>query len=153
MSYQTKVYREQGGDTLVVASGGTVRAEAGSRLLLRSRPVEAMSVTDVTTAGAATLTAAALAGGIITRDPNGAARTDTTDTAEAIIAALGLVADGDCALCYLINTADAAETLTLQGGTGVTFANAAQTLAQNEAALLLLRRTGAAAVTVYILGA
>lgn len=112
-----------------------------------------LSVANVTTAGAGTYTAAQVAGGIITRDPAGAARTDTTPSAADLIAELGLDRDGATAVCYLINTADAAETITLAGGTGVTISNVGQTLAQNEAALLLFRRTSSTAVTLYILGA
>lgn len=139
MTYQPKTYRRAGGDHQVIANGG--------------RLVRYLAVANVTTAGAGTYTAAQIAGGVITRDPAGGARTDTTDTATALITALGLREDGESATCYLINTADAAETITLAGGTNVTLSNVGQTLAQNESALLLFVRTGAAAVTLYILGA
>lgn len=138
-TYQPKAYHREGGNHLVVARGG--------------RFIPDLALTDVTTAGAATYTKEAIAGGVITRDPAGAARTDTTPTAADIISECGLQQDGETALCYLINTADAAEAITLAGGTGVTISNAGQTLAQNESAVLLFRRTGAAAVTLYILGA
>lgn len=74
------------------------------------------------TAGAGTLTAALIAGGIILRDPAGAARDDTTDTAENIIAnaTIGLDQNYKTFQFYVINTADAAEAITLIGGTGVT---------------------------------
>lgn len=111
------------------------------------------SVTTLTTAGAETYTAAQLATGLIARDPNGAGRSDTTDTAANIISGLGLANDGDCAAVYLINTADAAETITLLAGANVTFSNIGQTLAQNESAILLFRRASSTTVTAYILGA
>jgi hypothetical protein len=111
------------------------------------------SVTDITTAGNETYTAAQILTGIITRDPSGAGRTDTTDTASNLVSGLGLAANGDTWKCYLINTADAAETITLAAGTGVTITNVGQTLAQNESALLIFRRTSATAVTLYIVGA
>jgi hypothetical protein len=147
MSYQPKVYRKQGGNEQVVADGGKITVEPGGKV------VPNLSVANLATVGNETYTAAQLAGGVITRDPAGGARTDTTDTAAAIIAAMKLEADGECGVCHLINTADAAEAITLAGGTGVTIANVGQTLAQNESAVLLFRRTSATAVTLYILGA
>lgn len=134
----------------VLSGGLAVAGGAGARIR------EGMTVSDITTAGAATYTAAQVAGGIITRDPAGAGRTDVMPDATDIIAAAAgnLDTDGQTLLCYLINTADAAEAITLGGSpTGVTYANAGQTIAQNESAILLIRRTSATAVTVYILGA
>lgn len=147
MSYSPKVYRKQGGSEMVVASGGKVTVDSGGRV------VPNLTVTNVTTAGAGTYTAEAIAGGVITRDPAGGARTDTTATAATIISECKLDADGETAVCYLINTADAAEAITLAGGTDVTVSNATQTVAQDESAVLLFRRTSATAVTLYILGA
>ena len=74
------------------------------------------------TAGAGTYTAAIIAGGIILRDPAGADRTDTTDTAENLIAnvTLGLDANYKSFQFYVINTADQAEVITIAGGVGVT---------------------------------
>lgn len=147
LQHQSKVYRKQGSEELVVASGGKITAESGGKI------VRNLDLTNVTTAGAATYAAAALAGGLITRDPAGANRTDVTADAVDIIAAMKLDSDGECGVCHLINTADLAETITLSGGAGVSIANVGQTIAQNEAALLLFRRTSATAVTLYILGA
>lgn len=114
----------------------------------------ATTVTNVTTAGAATYTKAAVEGRIITRDPASGARTDVLPSAADMIDALGLKEDGDTGWFLLVNTADDAEAITLGGTpTGVTYANAGQTLAQNESAVILVRRTGAAAATVYIVGA
>lgn len=115
---------------------------------------EYLGVTDYTTAGNWTITPAALAGGIITRDPNGSARTDTFDTAANIIAGIpALSYDGACVCCYYINTADAAEAITFAVATGLTIANVGQTVAQNESALLVLRRASSTTIVVYILGA
>jgi len=138
-SYLPKIYRRQGGDEMVVANGGRIIPE--------------LTPAVVTTVGNETYSAAQLAGGIIERDPNGSARTDTTDTAANLIATLKLQGNGETAECQLINTADAAETITLAGGTGVTLKNALQTIAQNECATLLFRRTAATTVDLYILGA
>lgn len=146
-TYAPLTYRKRGGNEFVVASGGKINIESGGHLH------ENRSVANITTVGAGTYTAAQIAGGIITRDPAGAARTDTTDTAVALISTLALANDGDTFVCYLINTADAAEVITIAGGTDVTIANAGQTIAQNESVELLFRRTSATAVTVYVLGA
>ena len=139
MSYEPKVYRREGGDSQVIAEGGHF--------------VQHMTATAVATAGAATYTTAAILGGIIARDPAGGARTDVTPTAALLIAGLDLQNDGESASCYLVNTADQAEAITIDPGAGVTVANAGQTLAQNESALLLFVRTSSTAVTLYILGA
>lgn len=74
------------------------------------------------TAGAGTYTAAIIAGGIILRDPAGAARDDTTDTAANIVAnaTIGLDANYKTFQFYVVNTADAAEAITILGGSGVT---------------------------------
>lgn len=105
------------------------------------------TATNITTAGAGTLTAAALDNGLITRDPNGGDRTDTTDTAANIIAGLDLDANYEERFCVIHNTADAAETITLAGGVGVTLQSAI-TIAQGSAVKLGIMRTGAAAVVI-----
>lgn len=96
------------------------------------------------TAGAGTLTAAIIAGGIILRDPAGANRSDTTDTAENLVAnaTLGLDQDYKTFQFIVINTADAAETITLLGGTGVTLQTAI-TIARYSMTKLELFRTSA----------
>lgn len=115
---------------------------------------EYRGLTNYTTAGNYSIVAAALASGLITRDPNGGARTDTFDTAANIIAGIpSLSYDGAVATCFYINTADAAEAITFAANTGVTISNVGQTLAQNESALLVIRRTSSTAVTIYIIGA
>jgi hypothetical protein len=104
----------------------------------------------INTAGDETYSAAQLAGGLVERDPNGADRTDTTDTAAAIILACGLKVDGASRLIAILNTADAAELITLAGGTGVTIRNPERTIGQGRLAHVLLRRTGEATLSVYI---
>lgn len=137
---------------ILAPSGGSVALKGNANL--GSYPVENHLLTNDNTAGAITLTAAMLKTGLITRDPNGANRTDTFDTAANILAAIPALAnDGDIFRVYLINTADAAETITLAVAAGLTIANVGQTLAQNEAAMLLLRRTSSTTIVVYIVGA
>ena len=122
---------------------------------MEDRIKQVMASADDTVAGNETYTVGQLTSGVFTRDPNGGARTDVTPTASALIASTGfnLTTNNDCGFCYLINTADAAEAITLSAGTGVTISNVGQTIGQNESALLIFRRTSATAVTLYIVGA
>lgn len=113
---------------------------------------EVLSVTDFTTAGAYAITAAAIAGGIVTRDPNGGARTDTFPLGTDIETAIPGLPVGAAISCYYINTANGAEVITFAVNTGVTISNVGQTLAQNEAALLVFRKTAVNTFVVYILG-
>jgi predicted RecA/RadA family phage recombinase len=68
------------------------------------------------TVGAQVYTAADILGGIIVRDTNGGARTDTLPTAALLVAALPGVRVGDVVRCQIINGADAAEVLTIAAG-------------------------------------
>lgn len=106
---------------------------------------------NITTAGAGTYSAANLLAGLITRDPAGAGRTDTTATAEEIIAAftaVGLLTnDYDEAFFILKNTADANETITLAGGTGVTL-KGSLTVGQNMTSKFAIMRISATAVVI-----
>jgi hypothetical protein len=143
-----KIYHDAS-DAYVSAVGANLYLKSDSDVLIDASTVLATTgiisdyrtVTDITTAGAVTYSAAQLKGGIITRDPNGAARTDTTDTAANLVASFPDAVVGSTFTCYLVNTADAAEAITLSGGTGVTVSNAGQTVDQNESALLLFRFT------------
>jgi hypothetical protein len=113
------------------------------------------TVSTITTAGAATLTTAQMLGGIILRDPAGAGRTDTTPTAAQLVAAIPGVKNGTTFRLMYRNTADAAETITIAGGTGVTISGTA-TIAQNNSKSFLVRidevTSGSEAVTVYSSG-
>jgi hypothetical protein len=75
----------------------------------------------VATAGAATITAAQIMAGIYVRDCAGAGRTDTLDTAAALVAAIPGAAVGMVVSLLVINGSDAAETLTLAAGAGGAF--------------------------------
>ena len=102
-----------------------------------------------------TLTTDQVLGGFFPVDPGGDDRDLTTPTAAAIVAAINQPkADTSC-LLVLKNTADAAETLTLVGGTGVTVTGTA-TIAQNNTKIFLVRldavASGSEAVTVYSVG-
>ena len=142
---------------LTVTAGGITVTDGGFALRGSSRVRESMTLANIVTAGAGTYTAAQLVGGIITRDPTGAGRTDTTATGTEIETELNAqgvaVATDDTFICYVINTADAAETITLQAGAGVTLSNVGQTIAQNESAMLIFQRTAANTYTCHIVGA
>jgi hypothetical protein len=109
--------------------------------------------TQEATVGAATYTTAQILAGLIDRDPNGAARSDVTPTALQIIANCGLEQNGDMVWCFFVNTADAAEAVTITGGVGVTVVNGGQTIAQSESAILVFQRVTATTVKCYIIGA
>lgn len=116
------------------------------RGLIRRSTAE-LTAANITTAGAGTYTAANLATGVITRDPAGAGRTDTTDTAANLISGLGLTANYQERECLIVNTADANETITLAGGTSVTLKGTI-TVEQNTAIRIAILRTSGTTVTV-----
>lgn len=109
--------------------------------------VHDVAPTVVTTAAAVTYTAASFAAGLIKRDPNGAARADVTPTAAQIIAALSMTQDYQQRIVTLHNNADAAETITLTAGTGVTLKGAI-TCEQNCVIRLAIVRTSSTTVAI-----
>lgn len=112
------------------------------------------TITAITTAGAGTLTAAQLLAGLINRDPAGAARTDTTPTATAIVNALGLgVVVGSTFDVVYRNTGSLGEVITLAGGTDVTLAPTVITLDADEVMILrfIVTNKVTPAVTAYLL--
>lgn len=133
-------------------------AQANTRLAgleVTGRVLEKTTATTVTTAGAGTYSAAAVVGGLILRDPAGGDRTDTTGTASEIMAEMNAdnqgVSVGSSFVFTVRNTADAAETITVAGGTGVTVSGTA-TIAQNNQKSFLAVVTSATAITIYSLG-
>lgn len=75
----------------------------------------------IVTAGAGTITAAQLLGGIYLRDPTGASRTDTTPTATLVLNRLGPGAFAGQSFEFIVqNDADGVERLTIAAGTGAT---------------------------------
>lgn len=101
--------------------------------------------TAITTVGAGTLTAAAIAGGVITRSGSLAAYTDTTATAVQIVAALTAYVAGESFFLELRNTTAFAETVS--AGVGVTLTGNAVVPA-NSCGLYLVTITSATAVTM-----
>jgi hypothetical protein len=100
-----------------------------------------------------TLTAAQIAGGLVVHTSVTGGGNVTMDSAPNIIAECSLREDGDAVKVYYINDGDQTLTLVADTGATVTLGDAAQTIAQNESAILLFIRTGAATVTCYIIGA
>lgn len=106
--------------------------------------------TNVATVGAATLTAAAILGGLITRTGvQVAAWTDTTDTAANIIAATLNQSVGSSFLLRIVNPSAYADTLS--GGTGVTLSGAG-IVAPYSTLELLVTIASATTVTMYGIG-
>ena len=104
--------------------------------------------TTLTTASAATYTAAQVATGLIIRDPNGLGRTDTTPTAALLISGLSMTADYQQRWLTIHNNADAAETITLAAGVGVTLKGAI-TCEQSCVIKLCITRTSSTTVAIY----
>lgn len=112
MSYAPKVYRKQGGDELVVASGGYIRNHGYA---VSAQPAPTAKTTAVT------LTAAELLTGIITAThAAGATQAYTLPTGALTDAALTMDVD-DSFDWHLINLSAAAlDTVTVTAGTGHT---------------------------------
>lgn len=104
-----------------------------------------------TTASAVTYTALEFTSGLILRDPNGSGRTDVTPTASQLYTELGDPEVGSTFELVIRNTADAAETITMSAGTGVTISGTA-TIAQNNTKRFLAVFTSKSAVTLYSVG-
>jgi hypothetical protein len=145
----------------VMVEAAEAEDDLGSCLLLGMCPAISDSVQSFTTvttddtAGARTYTAAELVGGLILRDPAGAGRSDVTPTAAQIVGALtGAIATSSFEF-IIRNTADAAETITLTAGAGVTLSGT-MTIAQNNSkrflAVVTNAGSGTEAVTIYSLG-
>lgn len=155
-SFIGKVFRWVSSTTCYVLFNVDVLSE--SSVLDASRTFETTTVSTITTADNETLTAAQLLGGLILRDPAGGARTDTTDTAALIVAAVKAISPVNNGASFeftIRNTADAAETITVAGGTGVT-TSGTMTIAQNNTKRFLLVlddvTASSEAATLYSLG-
>jgi hypothetical protein len=135
--------------------------DLGSCLLLGMCPAITDAVQRVTTvttdatAGANTWSAAELVGGLMLRDPAGDNRSDVTPTAAQIVGAVTAAIATSSFEFIIRNTADAAETITLTAGAGVTLSGT-MTIAQNNSkrflAVITDAGSGTEAVTIYSLG-
>lgn len=131
---------------------GPVRSQAGFISTGGGVNVQYGLPVTYTTAGVVTYTAADLKTGLILRDPNGAGRSDVTPTAALLVAAFPNCAINSFFEFQIRNDADAAETITLTAGSGVTL-NGTMTIAQNATrrfrALFTAVISGSEAVTIY----
>ena len=135
----------------IIGSGYSL--EFLNQIRLRKNLFQKTTVSVINTAGAATLTAAQILGGLIFRDPSGANRSDTTPTAASLIAAIHNCKVGDSFEFTIANTTDASETITLISGTGTTRIGT-MTIAQNNAKRFraVITEVSTPAYTVYSLG-
>lgn len=146
---------------LTVTAGGAVITAGGLTVTtgdsyFRGAPVISKRTSTDVDAQHNIFTVAQAVAGVVRHTSVTGAGTVTTDTAANYIAgssSLGVLgANGDSYAVYYINDGD--QTLTFAAGdANVTLGDAGQTIANNEAAILLLRRTSATAVTIDIVGA
>jgi len=122
------------------------------------RPLDQAGLPSYNTAGPVTFLASDLLQRLILRDCNGAARNDTTPTAQQIIDALTVMGRppvaGHSFEFVIRNSSAAAFASTIVAGTGVTLSPAAITVTQNNARafMAVINNAGATpAVTIYSL--
>ena len=136
----------------VNASGETI---TGSDLVVQGRIAKTTTISTVGSAANVVYTAAQMWGGLIARDPSGSDRSDTTDTAANIVSGITGAEVGSSFKFSIDNTANADETITVSGGSGVTLSGV-MTIAQNETRSFMAvctNITGSSeAVTLYDLG-
>lgn len=115
-------------------------------LVKASRLIDMRSSNDITTAGAATYTAAQVLAGIIVRDCAGSGRTDVLPTAALLVAAMHNPRIGEVIDLMIVNGSDGAETITIAAGNGGGFNSLQQAtskdIAQNVTKTLKIRITG-----------
>lgn len=120
-------------------------------MVFGGRIVEHTATVTKSTAGVVTYTATEMvSSGLILRDPAGSSRSDTTATATAIVRRLQNAKVGSSFDFVFRNTADGDETITLVGGTGVTFSGL-NTIADSTQKTFKVVVTGVTtpAVTIY----
>src|SRR5574343_568553 len=135
--------------SMPVTTDVTLTHAAGSLVAKLADLFRIRGVTSDATAGAYTYLAAGMKLGLYLRDPAGASRSDVTDTAANIIAAIPESATGSFIDFAVVNVADAEETVTLTAGAGVTLEPTVPTIARYQAGHFRAVKTGAATVTVY----
>jgi hypothetical protein len=137
------------GNTTVGGTLGVTGASSVARILATGLVVRRLTTNTVNTASDVTVTAAQVLAGCYLRDPNGGARSDTLTTGALLDAADTSLATGDSFSLLYANTADAAETITLGMGIGLTSRSGTITIAQNQSTLLMFVKTGTATYDVY----
>lgn len=147
-SNNLEFYSKATGNVLMTLRGDTdcVEFPAG-------RVSQLASTTDIDTQNG-TMTAAAIAGGIIIHTSNTAGGTLTFDTAANIIAAVPSLATLGATYDFIVvNDGDQTVTLANDAGPTVTISDTGQTIAINESALIRLINTGTGALAAHVVGA
>ena len=132
-------------DPIIVV--GTRGGTSATKVQNLNRVTEVLTVTDDDSRHM-TLAAEDIKGGINVHTSVTGGGTVTADTAANIIAKVPLTEDGQCIVSYYVNDGD--QTATFAVATGTTITNVANTVATNEAATLIWRRTSATAVVLTI---
>jgi len=132
-------------DPIIVV--GTRGGTSATKVQNLNRVTEVLTVTDDDSRNM-TLAAEDIKGGINVHTSVTGGGTVTADTAANIIAKVPLTEDGQCIVSYYVNDGD--QTATFAVATGTTITNVANTVATNEAATLIWRRTSATAVVLTI---
>ena len=110
---------------------------------------QVLTVTDVDARHNTEVTAAQINGGIVVHtSATGAGNVTFTDAAN-IISGCSLDSDGQCIKLYYINDGNQELTLADSSRGDTTIADTGNTILENEAAILLIRRTSATAVKVF----
>ena len=133
-------------DPIIVV--GTRGSDSATKVQNLNRVTEVLTVTDTDAQHLTPLTAESIKGGINVHTTVTGAGTVTCDTAANIIDKVPLTADGQCIVSYYVN--DGNQTATFAVASGTTITNVANTVATNEAATLIWRRTSATAVVLTI---
>jgi hypothetical protein len=108
MSYQAKVYRKQGGEELVVASGGKVAVESGGEVDVESGGALKLDGTQITATADeinAITAGAALVGTMVAGTADADHADDTSETEIEVLAANGS-GDGDRAILIIVNVTE-----------------------------------------------
>tara|TARA_B100001123_G_C14946305_1_gene881822 strand:- start:26 stop:721 length:696 start_codon:yes stop_codon:yes gene_type:complete len=171
----TMIYDEAGNDALKIGTDRTISVEGniirasddgatitmdtsdnvtvGGQFLPGAFNSDFVTVTTDTTAGANTWSAAEFIGGLLLRDCVGTGRSDVTPTATQIVGAIANCKVGTAFRVIIRNTSDAAETITITAGTGVSLSGT-MTIAQNNTKefLCVITNVGSPAATLYSLG-
>ena len=132
-------------DPIIVV--GTRGGTSATKVQNLNRVTEVLTVTDDDSRNM-TLAAEDIKGGINVHTSVTGGGTVTADTAANIIAKVPLTEDGQCIVSYYVNDGDQTATFAVASGTTIT--NVANTVATNEAATLIWRRTSATAVVLTI---
>ena len=132
-------------DPIIVV--GTRGGTSATKVQNLNRVTEVLTVVDDDSQHM-TLAAEDIKGGINVHTSVTGGGTVTADTAANIIAKVPLTEDGQCIVSYYVN--DGNQTATFAVAAGTTITNVANTVATNEAATLIWRRTSATAVVLTI---